>query len=200
MRQDVNLHQPLRRRRDWLAPGMFPMWAGALALVLGSVTAANWQSARHLEQEGDALAEQVEQEQEAVEALQAEAPTEEPDPDLQGRVEALEDEIAARKRLGARVGRNGHGPWQGGFAPVFDALTREAADDVWLERIVAGGEGQLRLEGGALRAKAVPEFVDQLGREPEFLGKSFGGMELRRPEDNPEPLRFILRGRGLNDE
>lgn len=200
MRQEVNLYQPVRRHRDWLSPTALPLWMGGLVLALALLTGWYWQQVTDSERRAGRLAEQVAQERKAVEALRAEAPPEDPDPALRGQVESLEDEIAARRRLGDRVVAADDAPWRTGFAPVFQGLGREAADDVWLERIRADAAGGLRLEGGATRAAAVPEFVDHLGREPEFIGRSFAGLELTRPEANDRPLRFVLRGEGRADD
>ncbi|QIT55558.1 PilN domain-containing protein [Aquisalimonas sp. 2447] len=200
MRQEVNLYQPVRRNRDWLSLAALPLWAGGLALALALFSGWYWQQVADSERRAERLTQQVQEEREAVEALRAEAPPEDPDPALQRRVQSLEDEITARQRLGDRVVATDDAPWRGGFASVFQGLAREAADDVWLERIRARADGGLRLEGGAMRAAAVPEFVDHLGREPEFIGRSFAGLELRRPEDNERPLRFVLRGAGGGDD
>ena len=200
MRQEINLYQPVRRDRDLLSPAALPLWVGGLVLALALFTGWYWQQVADGERRADRLAQQVEEEREAVEALRAEAPPEDPDPALRRQVETLEEEIAARRRLGERVVATDDAPWRGGFAPVFQALAREAADDVWLERIRVRADGGMRLEGGTIRAAAVPEFVDHLGREPEFIGRSFAGLELRRPEENNRPLRFVLRGEGGRDD
>lgn len=200
MKQEINLYQPVKRRRDWLGVNMLPAWVGVLAVALAVVTALYWRSVDLREQRSVELAQQVEHEREAVAELRAAAPADEPDPELRARVESLEAEIAARRRLEERVVAPKDAPWRQGFASLFDGLAREPIDDLWLKRIEADAGGDLRLEGSALRPEVIPAFVNHLGREPEFIGKSFAGLEVRRPEQNGQPLGFVLRGNGLDDD
>ena len=199
MRQEINLYQPARRRRDWLAPELLPVWLLLVVLALAGLTLLQWWQNQQLEERVEALANTVEREEQEIEQLRAELPPQEPDPELEAELADLEAEIRARRRLREEVLAGG-GPWQEGFSPLFRALARAPLESVWLQGIHAQAGGGLQLEGRALEAEAVPAFMDQLGQEPELIGQSFGGVAIERPEDGSGPLRFVLqRNQADND-
>ncbi|MFO7858573.1 MAG: PilN domain-containing protein [Ectothiorhodospiraceae bacterium] len=199
MRQEINLYQPLRRRRDWLAPGLLPVWLMVVVTGLAGVSLAQWWQNQRLEERADALAASVEGEEQELEELRAELPPQEPDPELEAELAGLEAEISARRRLKDEV-LAGSGPWRDGFSPLFRALARAPLESVWLQAIRAGADGRLQLEGRALEAEAVPAFMDQLGEEPELIGQSFAGVAIQRPEEGSGPLRFVLQRSQADDD
>ncbi len=201
VRQEINLHQPVIEQRDWLAFRMIPVWILGAAALLGAGSAVHWWHVERLEARAAALGDEVAGEEAQLETLKAQLPPQEPDPDLVARVEALESELAARERLGDQVvGRDGE--WQRGFSGVFRALSRAPVDAVWLSGIRVRAGRDLRLDGFALEPEQVPAYMRRLGREPEFIGQSFRGIEMDRGGEDGDSnnVRFTLQGRSRDDD
>ena len=68
-----------------------------------------------------------------------------------------------------------------GYSPYFKALARQGGGDVWLTGVQIEGAGaQLGLEGRALNAALVPEYIKRLTREPALRGKTFASLDMKR--------------------
>ena len=68
-----------------------------------------------------------------------------------------------------------------GYSPYFKALARQGGGDVWLTGVrIEGAGAQLGLEGRALNAALVPEYIKRLTREPALRGKTFASLDMKR--------------------
>jgi hypothetical protein len=70
----------------------------------------------------------------------------------------------------------------GGFSGYFRALARQDLEGVWLTDIVIGSGGAtLSLQGNAMQAELVPQYLQRLAQEPAMKGKSFSTLEIGAP-------------------
>lgn len=108
--------------------------------------------------------------------------------------------LAMLQNASATVARGGFGDTTG-FSPYFKALARQSLDGVWLTGvdIVSGGE-RIGLQGNALEASLVPQYMGRLAQEPVMKGKAFGKLDIqkapaRTSPDAPAPtyLSFSLQ-------
>ena len=70
-----------------------------------------------------------------------------------------------------------------GYSEYFRALARQSSGELWLTGLSISGAGNgVALQGRALSAGAVPAYIGRLTREPVLQGKSFGGLQISRPQ------------------
>jgi MSHA biogenesis protein MshI len=184
MIQRVNLYtQELRPRKERLQAGAA---LGILALGLASVVAAvgafGYQNAGtatqvgNLEQQNIRLERAVAELSEAVRARQ-------PDSGVEEALARVTDTLSRRQRLLEKVeslvlseGRR--------FSPQMSALARQIPDNVWLTGFTLESEpDQVTIEGRSRSGSLVPLYLENLGEEAAFTGRTFGAFRLSRPEE-----------------
>jgi len=81
-----------------------------------------------------------------------------------------------------------------GFSRHLNALARQDIDGIWLTRIVLSAQGdQTRLEGRAIRAELIPEYVQYLTAEAPFAEQRFHRFRIDNPSDDGETaVRFSM--------
>jgi len=184
MIQQVNLYtDELRPRREKLQAGA-ALSVLALALVVVIVTAGvvRYQESR-LQAQVEARQQQNEQLRQSVEQLTAEAEARQPDPEVEAALERVTATLSRRQRLLERVERLAAGETTGFSAPLA-ALARQVPKGLWLTHIrLDGRQGDVGLAGMTEAGRLVPMYLEKLGDEPAFAGKTFGSFRLDRGED-----------------
>lgn len=190
MTQRVNLYtEELRPRRESLQAGMLVV---LLALVLVGLVAgagmAHYQTAElqlqidSAEAGNRALEQNIERQTAAVLARR-------PSPEIREELAQVTERLARRQRLLERVESLVLGVGER-FSPQMAALARQIPDDVWLTGVWLDAEqSQVALEGLARSGSLVPSYLENLGDEPAFSGRTFGAFRLSRP-DNARGIRF----------
>ena len=121
------------------------------------------------------------------------------DPGLLEEIAERERELQDKRRVlnllsGETLG-NTHG-----FAEQLAALGRTHSEGLWLQRIeLEDGGRRLALQGRALAAELVPEFLDALEGEVAFNGVAFNRVTVRSVTDEPG-VRFVLANVCMSSE
>jgi hypothetical protein len=183
MRQQINLYDPILRQPR----PMFSATASAqgLGLVfLGMVLFqlyAQWQVsslAANVEELRDASALAAKR----YETLQASSPRKTPDPELDGRIAALTEEVGRASKLADALGAGAFGNATG-MSGYLVGLARQRIEGLWLTRIdIREGGNAINLSGRGASAEQVPQYLQRLSGEPAFKGRIFGGLALRKEE------------------
>ena len=80
-----------------------------------------------------------------------------------------------------------------GFSEHLLGLARQRVDAVWLKRIqIMSGGRSMMLGGSALSPEAVPQFIEELGPEPAYVGREFQTLLMQVPETGPPVIDFVL--------
>lgn len=186
MIQQVNLYtEELRPRKERLqASTAVALLALGLVFILVAAGVVRYQKAglsdqvTSLEQQNQRLEQVVADLTEAVQARQ-------PDAKVEAELARVTETLARRQRLLEKVeslvlteGRR--------FSPGMAALARQVPEDLWLTGITLATEsGQVVLEGRTRRGALVPLYLENLGEEAAFAGRTFGAFRLSRPDDSP---------------
>ena len=182
--QQVNLYtDDLRPRQEKLQAGM-AMSVLALALVVIVVAAgvARYQESG-LQAETAALQQQNEQLERSVTQLTNDVEARQPDPEVEAALERVTATLARRQKLLDRV-ENLIATETTGFSSPLSALARQVPQGLWLTHIrLDASNGAVGLVGKAQSGRLVPVYLEQLGDEPAFMGKTFGSFRLDRGED-----------------
>ncbi|MBW4936507.1 PilN domain-containing protein [Marinobacter sp. F4206] len=183
MNQQVNLYvQELRPRKEKLQAGML---LGLVAvLVMGLIvtgTVVHYQNNR-LENQVHVLELQNMSVEQDIVRLSEAVSARQPAPEVREALERVTDTLMRRQRLLERVESlvldDG-----GRFSPQMAALARQIPEDVWLTGIRLNGlQAKVTIEGRARSSALVPAYLENLGEEPAFSGKTFGAFRLSRPE------------------
>ncbi|WP_296933331.1 PilN domain-containing protein [uncultured Marinobacter sp.] len=184
MIQQVNLYtDELRPRKERLqagtAVGVLIVGLVLVAFFAGFLTYENSVMAN----KASRLDRQNQQLEQVVAQLSAEVQARQPDAEVEEAVERVTQTLARRQRLLERVeslvlseGRN--------FSPQLSALARQIPEDVWLtDVILESGQDRVTIEGRTRDGALVPLYLENLGGEAAFTGKTFGAFRLSRSEE-----------------
>ncbi|MCM0610886.1 PilN domain-containing protein [Marinobacter sediminum] len=184
MIQQVNLFtKELRPRKERLQAGAALGLVVLAFLVLVAAFAIVRYQNNHLEDRVALLEQQNRGLEQVVTQLSEAVRVREPEPDVQDALERITDTLARRQRLLERVESL---VLDGGasFSPRMAALARQIPEDVWLTGIRLDAQrDRVTIEGRARSGALVPAYLENLGNEPVFTGKTFGAFRLSRPEE-----------------
>lgn len=174
----VSFYEPPSERFEPLGASAIAGYIGSAVLIAAIASAGQFAWVRALEERA-AEAESVQAEaQSRRDELEAELEALEPDDALLARRDELANQAQLRERLAKTLveldQRRGVG-----FAGTFDTLGRNRVEGVWLTRIRLI-DGDLTLEGRAVRADLLPEYLDRLAGEAGLDGVRFERFELVR--------------------
>lgn len=126
---------------------------------------------------------QTQQLEQLVEQLTQEAESRQPDPQVEAALARVNETLVRRQKLLAQVEglMSEDAP---GFSAPLSALARQVPAGVWLTRIRLNAQnGDVGLSGRAQAGRLVPSYLEALGEEPAFQGKTFGAFRLERSEE-----------------
>lgn len=194
--QQINLFQPIFRQPKPLfsAVALAQVWiliVLAMALLQGFF---QWR-VFELERRMVALASDRDVAERRFKELTQRLPKKQPDPSLLTRTQALEADLAQTRRIADTLSGGASGNTRG-LSDYLLALARQHVGGTWLTRVeVAQGGIAVGLGGRARAPELVPEYIQKLGREPVFQGKSFSHFNVTRDED--DGIGFSLATLGL---
>ncbi len=182
--QQVNLYtDELRPRRERLQAGAaLAVLIFALFVIAVAAGVVRYQESE-LQADTLALQQQNEQLRSSVEQLTKEVEARQPDPEVEAALERVTATLARRQRLLERV-ENLIAAETTGFSSPLSALARQVPQGLWLTHIrLDARQGDVGLAGRAQSGRLVPMYLEKLGDEPAFAGKTFGSFRLDREED-----------------
>jgi hypothetical protein len=194
MRQEINFYRGGTRPAE---PPYGARWltraALFLAVLLAAVSLTRFVFNQRLASQVAVANQQANTLQAQVDTLRARYPEPRPDAALVAQAERLQRQVGQLDNLLQRV-EDGQLANRGGFSGYFQALARQTVSDIWLTgiRFSAGGS-QVELQGRALKAEQIPHMLQALGQEAAFKSRSFSTLSIRRPEQQPGQVDFILR-------
>lgn len=193
MRQQVNLYQPIFRKQRIIfsAQTMLLSGLGFLVLLAAYALLIDWRVAA-LEAE---LQRQNQAEQRAVShiaRIRETLPPNEPSSELVARVEHL-TERRDRLQQTAELLQGRVPETRPRLRPRLEALARRHPDGLWLTGVELGEHGEmLRLQGGALSARLVPDYLDRLSGETALEGLSFRQVQVQATENDRPGVTFLV--------
>jgi len=184
MIQQVNLYtDELRPRKEKLQAGtaisILVVGLVLVAFVAGFLTYQNSVMAN----KASRLDRQNQQLEQAVAELTAAVQARQPDSEVEEALARVTQTLARRQRLLEKVeslvlsdGRQ--------FSPQMAALARQIPEDVWLTGVILeSGADKVTIEGRSREGALVPLYLENLGEEAAFTGRTFGAFRLSRPEE-----------------
>lgn len=113
---------------------------------------------------------------------------------IAAEIVAAQAELAMLQSATATVQRGGFGDTVG-FSPYFRAFARQRIEGLWLTDVtVASGGATIGIEGKALQAPLVPQYMGRLAQESVMKGKAFATLAMTAVAPAPAPAPLVLAG------
>ncbi len=182
MRQQINLYQPI------FSEARKPLSALTVASVLATLLVALLAFSIHTQLRVKKTAARVEvlraqqTEQENLLAEATEEHTKRSNPAaIEARVKQLAASLDERTRALALL-KSGAAGQTTGFAGRMEGLARRHVDGLWIDSLlISGANGSMSIAGATLDADIVPEYLQNLAREPVLNGTRFDEFMIERP-------------------
>ncbi|WP_339753145.1 PilN domain-containing protein [uncultured Marinobacter sp.] len=184
MIQQVNLYVlELRPSQERLqARGALAVLALGVVLVALLAGIVGYQNAGMAKQTA-ALEQQNRRLEQVVAELSETVRSRQPDAEVEAALARVTGTLARRQRLLERVESlvvSGGGR----FSPQMAALARQIPENVWLTGVALQSEpSRVTIEGRSLSGALVPLYLENLGEEAAFTGRTFGAFRLSRPDE-----------------
>jgi Tfp pilus assembly protein PilN len=182
--QQINLYNAAFQKKD--KPFSARTMSASLALLAAGLIALYGFAAlqtRSVERAAAQMAEQLKTQRDQLAKL-AKVPVRMPAKGLEAEIGKLEAEVKARQTTLQALGTGELGNTTG-FSEFFAALGRQAIPGVWLTSMTIGESGnQLLVQGRALRAELMPQFLRALSKEPVMRGRRVTEMKLAARSDD----------------
>jgi len=193
MMQQVNLYQPAVRKR-WKLFSIQMTLSAALAMlvVLLAVYYSGYQSQQKIRVNLQSAKLQEEGQLKRIEQLQTKLYPKSESQHLTQKLDLLKSERRQKTRVLSRLQDQAISNAVG-FSSYLDALAQQRMPELWLTRIrIQEGGEQMFLDGSALQANLVPEYLQRLATEKAFGGRVFQAFTLARPADGAGHLNFSI--------
>lgn len=191
MRQQINLYHPIfRKQAKKFSARAMAQASGIVVLGVMLIYAFDaWQTNRlrtqltQLETERQAAAGRLERLAKNLGAANAKL-------DIQGEIDRLEAELAARKQVQLLLTQGSLGNTHG-YAEHLLSFARQHVPGVWLVGIhITGGGEEVVLKGRSVSPELVPRYMQRLAQETTLAGTEFRVFKMARPEVGEQKKRF----------
>lgn len=186
MSQQINLFNPifLKQKKVFATTPM----VRALGLLLAGVVvlvAYGSQNVAALERRAADGAGKLATLQQRMAAVNVEYAPRQPSKELGVELATAEARLHALQEVRTVLARGDIGN-TAGYSGYFKGLARANVNGMWLTGVTIVGAGnEISVQGRALDAQLVPEFIARLAREPALQGKSFAELRIERPAATP---------------
>lgn len=179
MTQQINLFNPIFRKQKKYFSSMTMVQALAIICVACALLAidAAFQM-RALTQQAAAGEALLAARQQRLTEVKVQFAPRQKSATLGAEIVAAQEELAMLQNAAVTVQRGGFGDSMG-FSPYFRAFARQSIAGVWLTDVrVTSGGAAIGIQGNALQAPLVPQYMGRLAQEPVMKGKSFGTLAI----------------------
>lgn len=187
MPQQINLINPaLFRQRDRLSLKTALIGWLAVALMTGALAGYSGMRNRQLANELSAATAAVTQAQSQMQQLAGQVSGRKMDPGIAAEVARMESDVAVRDAAVAVLKSGSLGDTRG-FSEHLSAFSRQSFEGVWLTGLHIAASGQdIALEGRALSAEHVPDYLRRLNTESVMQGHPFSELMMQVPASDPK--------------
>lgn len=186
MPQQINLYNPAfePKRAPLSMQTAAAGWAATMALVV-AIAVYQLIALRSAEQQGRELERQLTAAQADAQRLGGQMASRRLDPRITGEVAQLEGDIRDRQEVMTML-RSGELGDTHGFSDQLRAFARQSFEGVWLTGLSIATAGRdVSIEGRALQAEYVPNYLKRLNGESAMGGHPFSELVIQEPVPDP---------------
>ncbi|MES2297884.1 MAG: MSHA biogenesis protein MshI [Pseudomonadota bacterium] len=179
MSQQINLFNPifLKQKKIFATTAMAP---ALLLLLVGMMAMGYYASVRvaAMQKTVASSKEQLAKLQARQEAANASFHPRARSHELELKVAAAQADLNALKRVGSVLQRGDFGNTRG-YSEYFKALARQHVGGLWLTGVsIVGAGNEIGVQGRAMQADLVPNFIGRLNQEAVMRGKAFDSLKI----------------------
>ena len=186
MTQQINLFNPILLKQEKYLSAR-TMVQGAVLIVLACIALGGYVKYQSRQQaaQADALSAELKSVQAQLSQVSAAQASRPKNKELEEQIKDAEAEMKTLQQVSDVLKKGAVGE-SSGYSEYFRALARQASTGVWLTGLtIQGSSGDLTLQGRALQADLVPQYIGRLKTEPLMQGRSFSGLEIHNPDADP---------------
>ena len=186
MSQQINLFNPIfLKQKKVFASAPMVRALGLLLVGVALLVAYGTQNVAALERRAADGATRLAQLQQRMAAVTVEYAPRQPSRELGVELATAEAHLRALRDVSTVLARGDIGN-TAGYSAYFKALARQNVSGMWLTGVsIVGAGNEIGVQGRALDAQLVPEFMGRLAHEPALHGKTFGDLRIERPAALP---------------
>lgn len=186
MSQQINLFNPIFLKQKKIFASVPMVRALGLLLVgVALLVVYGSQNVATLERRAAEGATRLSQQQARMATVNTEYAPRQPSKELGVELAVAEAHLRALRDVSAVLARGDIGN-TAGYSAYFKALARQNVEGMWLTGVsIVGAGNEIGVQGRALDAKLVPQFITRLANEPALRGKSFAALSIERPPPTP---------------
>lgn len=196
MRQQVNLYQPIFRKEKKVFSAI-AMGQTCLAILAGLTLITFWSmwQERAIRGSIEEFSQQKDSRLQQIADLARRFPVRKKNVLLEQQLASLTTLRDQKRRTLEALTGEAYGN-RTGFSGHMTGLARQHVAGLWLSDIqLASGGTSLSLDGSALRAELVPQYLQKLAAEKAYAGREFYVFEMRRSEQSGQWIDFTLNSR-----
>lgn len=184
MSQQINLINPaLIKKKDFLTVVNIGAMYGVFSVLLIAWYVLSTQQLSTLTRTQQGLTDELQQTQASLAQLVASRAPRTPNPALQQQLVFLENKQLMQAQMLHAIEQGK--PQQGrGLANYMRGFAKQTIDGLWLTGFSIDETNKtMTVRGRSLEAEVLPTYMQKLGHEPVFSGKSFGGLRIKQTDN-----------------
>ncbi|MTV39727.1 MSHA biogenesis protein MshA [Duganella radicis] len=182
MSQQINLFNPIFLKQKKIFTAL-PM-AEALGVIVAGALLLNWYAGRQvadLENEAETGKIMLAKREQRLTQAKAQFAPRTKDPALAAQVQEAEVELKSLHDVSSVLQGGALGN-TAGYAEYFRAFSRQNVSGLWLTGVSINGAGNdIGLQGRAMQATLIPNYIARLTGERVMRGKTFASLDIARP-------------------
>lgn len=187
MSQQINLYDAsLRRQREWVQASSLAITS--VCLLVFCLAWAGYERFRlsHAQAEAALVGPQLQSLQTDVRNLGAQLTNRQPNAALQQELKTTQDTIATRTAV-LDILRKGLGTDAPSYGEILRGFARQTMPGLWLTGFNVNSETDaIEIRGQTLDPGLLPEYINRLGTETAFKGRSFAALKVAAADKGPD--------------
>lgn len=182
MSQQINLFNPIFLKQKKIFT-VVPMAQALGVLLLGCLAMVYYgnRQVSVLARESETLKTRLASKQERMAAVDAEFAPRKKSAELEAELAYTQAHLQALREVSDILKRGDLGNTQG-YAEYFRAFSRQSVSGLWLTGVsITGAGNEITLQGRAMQAPLIPNYILRLKGESVMQGKTFGSLEIAQP-------------------
>ncbi len=182
MSQQINLFNPIfRKQKKYFSSVTMLQALGIICLGCALLVADSANRMRALVQQAAATDAKLISKQQYLDGVKVQYPPRAKSATLGAELAAAQAELSLLTNASETVRRGGFGDTRG-FSAYFRAFGRQKIDGLWLTELHLGAGGSaIGVQGNALTAELVPQYMQRLALEPVMKGATFSALDIGAP-------------------
>jgi hypothetical protein len=180
--QQINLFNPIFLKQKKVFT-VVPMAQALGVLLLGSLVLVYYgnRQVSALARESESLATRLTAKQARMASVDAEFAPRKKSEELEAELAYTQAHLQSLREVSGILKRGDLGNTRG-YAEYFRAFSRQSIGGLWLTGVsITGAANEIALQGRALQASLIPNYISRLKGESVMQGKTFGSLEIAQP-------------------